>query len=350
MRPNDVIPGVSVIVCCYNSALRLPETIKYLALQEVPKHIKWEVIIVNNASKDNTSQKAIEEWGKYKLKVPFSIVDQPDLGLVNARNKGVAASKYEFCLFCDDDNWLNKNYISLAYTIMEKEPMIGILGGVGEEVCEIEPPYWFEKYKGLFAVGHGGKISGDVSETGGEVYGAGMVIRKSVYLQLIKRGFKSKLVGRKGSKLSSGEDTELCYVYKLEGYKIWYDENLNFHHYLPSSRLTNEYLIRLNKALSFCSGSLFVYKYVLNGKEITRDIWYKDLAYQFLFFVKSLLHFLFFNGPFIEKRLIFDFSLNRLWSVLCQFKKYRLNYIEVKNLKRKGLTKRKPFQVKPNHF
>ena len=45
--------GVSVIVCCYNSALRLPETIRHIVQQETPAEIDWEVVIVNNSSTDN---------------------------------------------------------------------------------------------------------------------------------------------------------------------------------------------------------------------------------------------------------------------------------------------------------
>jgi len=42
--------GVSVIVCCYNSIIRLPQTLKYLSLQCVPSEIHWEIIIVDNNS------------------------------------------------------------------------------------------------------------------------------------------------------------------------------------------------------------------------------------------------------------------------------------------------------------
>ena len=58
---NSHASGVSVIVCCYNSAQRLQETIKHLAQQQVPALINWEVIIVNNASTDATYEIALKE-------------------------------------------------------------------------------------------------------------------------------------------------------------------------------------------------------------------------------------------------------------------------------------------------
>ena len=54
--------GISIIICCYNSAKRLHETLKHLALQQVSDTIHWEVILVNNNSTDATTQIALEIW------------------------------------------------------------------------------------------------------------------------------------------------------------------------------------------------------------------------------------------------------------------------------------------------
>ncbi len=58
-KDNKVISkGVSVVVCCYNSAPRLPETLMHLFAQIVNPDIKWEIIIINNASTDDTLEVA----------------------------------------------------------------------------------------------------------------------------------------------------------------------------------------------------------------------------------------------------------------------------------------------------
>src|SRR5438874_1022703 len=98
--------GISVIICCYNSSARLPKTLEYLASQEVPLNIYWEVIIVNNNSSDDTVIVAQKEWAKYKLRVPFKVVDENVAGTIHARKRGIAEASYELLLFCDDDNWL----------------------------------------------------------------------------------------------------------------------------------------------------------------------------------------------------------------------------------------------------
>jgi GT2 family glycosyltransferase len=51
-RRTERPAGVSVVVCCHNSASRLPTTLHHLAAQEVPRDLGWEVIVVDNASTD----------------------------------------------------------------------------------------------------------------------------------------------------------------------------------------------------------------------------------------------------------------------------------------------------------
>ena len=47
--------GVSIVICCHNSAKLLPRTLEHLRAQEVDSTIPWEVIVVDNASTDNTA-------------------------------------------------------------------------------------------------------------------------------------------------------------------------------------------------------------------------------------------------------------------------------------------------------
>ena len=46
-----------------------------------------------------------------------------------ARMKGAATAQFETLVFCDDDNWLDKNYVLLAFELLQKDKMIGAAGG-----------------------------------------------------------------------------------------------------------------------------------------------------------------------------------------------------------------------------
>ena len=61
---TDLKNGVTIIICCYNSAQLLPPTIKHIAEQKNQDNIDWELTVVNNNSTDDTGQVARQEWDK----------------------------------------------------------------------------------------------------------------------------------------------------------------------------------------------------------------------------------------------------------------------------------------------
>src|SRR5260221_11052912 len=103
--------GISVIVCCFNSATRISPTLKHLYNQKNISSSSWEIIIINNCSTDNTTEKATQVWDSFSSNKPsFKIVNESTPGLSVARQKGIDESYYDYVLFCDDDNWLEENY------------------------------------------------------------------------------------------------------------------------------------------------------------------------------------------------------------------------------------------------
>src|ERR1700719_3404911 len=88
-HPPIVAPlGVSIVVCCFNSASRLSEafaqTLAHLAAQETTAETRWEVIVVDNASTDDTAQVAQKSWPR-QLEDSLQVVGEPRLGLSYAR-------------------------------------------------------------------------------------------------------------------------------------------------------------------------------------------------------------------------------------------------------------------------
>jgi glycosyltransferase involved in cell wall biosynthesis len=293
--------GVSVIICCYNSASRLPATLKHLAGQAVPAGIAWEVVVVNNNSTDTTAATAAQWWAQSGSRVSFQVVDEPTPGLANARAKGLATARYEYVLFCDDDNWLAERYVATAFEIMQANPAVAAAGGWGEEALDAPPPAWFDAYHGVYAVRQYARDTGAVEH----LYGAGMVIRRSHWNVLVQAGYQSRLSDRVGKKVTSGGDTEMCLAFRLAGYVIWYDRRLQFRHYIPKERLTRKYVARFFAGLAqtttlFKPFAIVLDQNITSTAQVKRFLPLRDAVY---FFRTNGLVYLgqYLLGNFLEK-------------------------------------------------
>jgi len=268
-------PRVSVIICCHNGARRLPKTLSHLAAQRTHQDIEWEVIVVDNASTDETSTIAESSWPR-NPPAPLRIAHEPRLGLSYARHRGVEESKYEIVSFVDDDNWVCPEWAQTVSEIMRDASDVGACGGRVEAVCEEDPPSWFGDYAGDYAVGSQAEATGDVTVTRGYLWGAGLSIRKSAWLHLQQSGFKSLLVDRQGESTSSGGDCEICFALRLAGWRLWYDERLRLQHYIRSDRLKWSYLRRLYRGFGAATVGLEPYREYLRSPSLSlrlRQTW-----------------------------------------------------------------------------
>ncbi len=290
-------PGISIIICCYNSRRYLPKTLLSLSKQHSNKDIPVEIIVVDNASTDGTSDVAQTAWSKLASSMPFILVEEPRSGLIYARQKGINQAKYNYLLFCDDDNFLNEHYVETAFNIMEKDPTIAALGGQGFPEFETEPQEWFNKLNIQYATGKQANQSGPVPYNMSYVYGAGSIYRKDVLQSLYNKGFVSYLTGRKGKKLLASEDVELGYALTLFGYKIWFDERLTFIHIIPKKRLIWSYILKDYYGRGYSNALLKPYQNILYPTKENRSYWkyFFSLAKQIIKEIFTLSYYWFTN-------------------------------------------------------
>ncbi|RBL93858.1 glycosyltransferase [Chitinophaga flava] len=271
MSQQEFHIGVSVIICCYNSAARLPLTLGHLQSQEVPTDFLWEIILVNNASTDKTVSLALDWWNKaHPPNAQCRIVDEPRPGQMHARKKGAQEARYECLLFCDDDNLLDKNYVFNAWQTLKQQKMAGAAGGQCHPVSDCSSfPSWFDTFKDKYAIGIPAETSGDVSHRG-FVLGAGLVTRKSLFLSVFNERYPSLLNGRNGEKLSTGDDFEYCKRLLLWGYSLYYNEDLKLAHFIPKERLTLSYRDRLMEGIAAATQILTLYDEALSIRRKTK--------------------------------------------------------------------------------
>jgi glycosyltransferase involved in cell wall biosynthesis len=272
---------ISVIICCYNSEQKIGQTLIHVAQQNLLSNTLAEIILVNNKSTDQTVAKAKAVWKKLAAPFRLSIIDEQNPGLNHARKTGIKNSMGRFVIFCDDDNWLDKDYLETVLSYFNANPSISILGGVGEAVFEYQKPWWFDKFYHGYAVGKQLPKEGYLNT----VYGAGMAIRKEVLTSKKFNAIPFLLSDRKGTELSAGGDSEICLRARLLGHNIFFTEKLKFKHFLTDNRLTWKYLKKLHLGFAHSAIVLNLYDMVLHNRPLPKLYWLKK---SFLYFGRSI--------------------------------------------------------------
>jgi glycosyltransferase involved in cell wall biosynthesis len=117
--------AISLVICTRNRAAALRGCLDSLAaLQFEPR--AWELIVVNNASTDNTD----EVLQAFAREVPFraTVVQSQRPGLSRARNSGVAATHAPIVAFTDDDCYVAPDFLTRIVDVFRRE-QYGYIGG-----------------------------------------------------------------------------------------------------------------------------------------------------------------------------------------------------------------------------
>lgn len=256
---------LSVVICCYNSETRLPNTLKCLAAQQGCSEFNWELIVVNNNSSDDTAGTARRLWEMLEVPQPMRIIDEPIPGQAAARRRGVLESRGEFVLFCDDDNYLSKYYLSVALEVIQRDKRIGVVAGNGEPAWDVEAPEWIRHCLGFLACRPQATIEGDAGVVG--FYTAGMILRRQAVVEVYQTMGLS-LSGRVGTEnLAAGEDIEICLLLAIRGYQLWGAPRLRFGHGVAVERMTWSYIKSLRYSTGTANAKLAPIKFVAKKHE-----------------------------------------------------------------------------------
>ncbi len=102
---------VSIIICTRNRASSLARTLDALGRVTIPANMTGEILVVDNASTDDTA--AIVAGAQGDPRMPVRYLREPCGGQSYARNTGLAAANGNIIVFTDDDvipaaDWLVK--------------------------------------------------------------------------------------------------------------------------------------------------------------------------------------------------------------------------------------------------
>jgi len=283
--------GVSVVVCCFNSASRIKETLECLQAQQSGK-VPWEVIVVDNMSTDDTMKIVEEIWNANPVTTLRTFQEQ-ERGQTYARKRGLDNASFEFVSFVDDDNRVDPNWVSSVYDTLHSHPDVAACNGISTASFEADEPWWFQEFATNFAVGTQGMVSGYVPNDRGFLFGAGLSVRKTALVSLYDMNYPAIQSGRLIDELrGGGEDSELCFCFLLCGYRLYYDERIRFSHYMPASRMNENGLRRIQTSLGRDEVVLSIYRSLINPLIKPKNKWWLEyfayLKYYLRFILKNL--------------------------------------------------------------
>jgi len=141
MRGDVEVEDISVIVCTYNRASSLKSTLESFSGLTLPPDLDWELIVVDNNSKDNT-QEVIRDFAKTAR---FSVrhIFERRQGRSPALNAGIAAAKAAIVAFTDDDVILHPEWLLNLKRAFDEFDCAGV-GGRVVPVWHHPKPDWLE--------------------------------------------------------------------------------------------------------------------------------------------------------------------------------------------------------------
>ena len=102
---NEMLPTISIIIPMYNTESYIKKCLNSIVGQT---YQNLEIIVVDDGSTDNGKQIVKELMLKDDR---ISLIESPNEGVSNARNKGILIAKGKYVLFIDSDDYVDSDYV-----------------------------------------------------------------------------------------------------------------------------------------------------------------------------------------------------------------------------------------------
>lgn len=204
---------VSLVILSYNK-----RELTSSCLTSIYKHLpekEYEVIVVDNASSDDSVEYIRKHFPKVKL-----IENTKNSGFAGGCNIGARHAKGDYLLFLNNDAEIQSDPLPKMIEVFENDPDTGIVGGLlvnhnGSLQRSFGSFYTIVNVAYLLFAGESGELkrfsSRDVILTDW-VSGGFMMVKRSIF---------EKVKGFNESYFMYIEDMDLCYRVKKAGYKIY---------------------------------------------------------------------------------------------------------------------------------
>ncbi|MEB3339813.1 glycosyltransferase family 2 protein [Okeania sp.] len=219
---------ISAIICTHNRDNYLGAAIDSLLVQDFPG--SFEVVVVDNASKDRTREVVEARLSNPKLKYVY----EPVTGLSVARNTGAKTASAKILAYLDDDAVASPQWLKVVYEAYQSNDKLAIAGGKVTLIWPegISHPHWLSwELSGNLGYYDLGDSVVYIDQPGLTPRGLNYSIRRTFLEQI--GGFDTNL-GRVGKKLLSNEELHTTELAIKQGWQVAYlPEALVAHNVAP---------------------------------------------------------------------------------------------------------------------
>jgi GT2 family glycosyltransferase len=238
MDPVDI----SVIICTYNRSRSLLATLESVAAVQMPEALSWELVLVDNNSRDDTAQQ-VAAFARNHSALRIKSAVERSQGKSHALNRGVAMADGGILAFTDDDVVVDPHWLNNLHRVIAESQAIAA-GGRIVDTWTTPKPAWYSDagpYK-LNAV----IVKYDLGEqvcpiTRTMPLGANLAVRREAFE---KYGLFDTHLGPTAGGPRRGEDSEFCARLVRAGETLLYAPDAVVYHPVDRERLDRKYFER----------------------------------------------------------------------------------------------------------
>jgi len=219
----------------------LPMALNSIAAQTLPKSVEWEVLVVDNNSRDQTHE-VVEE---FRCRYPgrFRYLFEPHQGKSYALNAAIREARGDILAFLDDDVTVDPGWLDNLTAPLRNGEWAGS-GGRTIPTQTFTPPDWLlaGPYSMIGILCAHFDLGDKPCELDLAPYGANMAYRKKMFT---KYGFFRTDLGPSPNKEipRPNEDTEFGRRLMAAGERLWYEPSAVVRHPVHEDRLKKEYFL-----------------------------------------------------------------------------------------------------------
>lgn len=238
--PLKTAVNITVILCTYNRCEILSKALDSVACSVLPNSVGWEVLVVDNNSRDRTRDVVSDFSRRYPGR--FRYLFEAQQGKSHALNSGIREAHGDVVAFVDDDVTVDPLWLKNLTSALGS----GDCAGAGGRILPAQPfslPSWLA-ISGSYEMGAAVAALFDLGERPVQLdnppYGTNMAFRKEMFE---KHGFFAVNLGPRPGSQIRGEDTELGRRLIAAGERLRYEPTAIVYHPVFESRARKDYLL-----------------------------------------------------------------------------------------------------------